>query len=162
MKSSNNLVRKYMVSVSEYSINLLMNTCSDVMTNLSMGRGLSTMANLPSFEELLRAVPEEKQHLLDSKLEEYQLAEIALNLTQWQDIVPYLGLKETDETAIKEDHDTAERRRLVHCVRVLLVFLKLLFENLVSDEASPAQSVRFIPRTDGPTVRQVHAKIEVS
>ena len=91
------------------------------------------MANLPSFEELLRAVPEKKQHLLDRKVEEYQLAEIAINLTQWQDIVPYLGLKEAEETAIKENNDTAERRRLVPCVRQLLVFLKLLLGSLVSD-----------------------------
>ena len=91
------------------------------------------MANLPSFEELLRAVPEKKHHLLDSKVGEYQLAEIAINLTQWQDIVPYLGLKEAEETAIKENNDTAERRRLVPCVRQLLVFLKLLLGSLVSE-----------------------------
>ena len=91
------------------------------------------MANLTLFEELLRAVPEEKQYLLDSKVEEYQLAEIAINLTQWQEVVPYLGLKEAEETAIKENHDTAERRRLVRCVRQLLVFLKLLLGSLVSD-----------------------------
>ena len=75
------------------------------------------MANLLSFEEILRAVPEEKQHLLDSKVEEDQLAKIANNLTQWQDVVPYLGLKETDEIAIKEDHGTTGRRRLVHGFR---------------------------------------------
>ena len=89
--------------------------------------------NLPSFEELLRAVPEDKQHRLDSKVEEYQLAEIALNLTQWQDIVPYLGLKEAEETAIKENNHTAERRRLLPCVSQLLVFLKLLLGSLVSE-----------------------------
>ena len=92
------------------------------------------MANLPSFEELLRAVPEEKQYLLDSKVEEYQLAEIAINLSQWQEVVPYLGLKEAEETAIKENNNTAERRRLVRCVRQLLVFLNLLLlGSLVSD-----------------------------
>ena len=90
------------------------------------------MADLPWFEELLLAVPE-KQYLLDSKVEEYQLAEIALNLTQWQDIVPYLGLKEAEETAIKENNDTAERRRLLPCVSQLLVFLKLLLGSLVSE-----------------------------
>ena len=107
------------------------------------------MANLPSFEELLRAVPEDKQHRLDSKVEEYQLAEIALNLTQWQDIVPYLGLKEAEETAIKENNDTAERRRLVPCVRQLLFFPEAVVgKSCLRYEASTAQSVR-LPRTEG-------------
>ena len=102
------------------------------------------MANLPSFEELLRAVPEEKQHLLDSEVEDYQLAEIAINLTQWQDIVPYLGPKEAEETAIKENNDTAERRRLVPFVHHAPGFLEATVgKPRLRDEASPAQSVRF-------------------
>ena len=116
------------------------------------------MANLPSFEELLRAVPEEKQHLLDSKVEEYQLAEIAINLSQWQDIVPYLGLKEAEETAIKENNDTAERRRLVPCVRQLLVFLKLLLGS-VSEMRSLLRSQSDYPEQRAP---RCAAKIELS
>ena len=101
------------------------------------------MANLPSFEELLRTIPEEKQHLLDSEVEDYQLAEIAINLTRWQDIVPYLGLKEAEETAIEENYHTAERRRLVPCVHCAPGFLEATVgKPRVRDEASPAQSVR--------------------
>ena len=73
-------------------------------------------ANLPSFDELLSAVPQEKQHLLNGKVEDYQLAEIAKNITHWQEIAPYLGLTEAEETAIKENNDTAEKRRLVSFV----------------------------------------------
>ena len=98
------------------------------------------MANLPSFEELLRAVPEEKQHLLDSKVEEYQLAEIAINLTRWQEVVPYLGLKEAEETAIEGNHDTVERRRLAHCVRLPCFLEATVGKPCLRDEAFLAQS----------------------
>ena len=74
------------------------------------------MANLPSFEELLCAVPQEKQHLLDGKVEDYQLAKIAKNITHWQEVAPYLGLTEAEETAIEENNNTAERRRFVSFV----------------------------------------------
>ena len=88
-------------------------------------RQIFTMAKLSPFEEfLLGAVPEEKRHLLDHKVEDYQLAEIAKNLTYWQEVVPYLGLKEAEETAIKEDNDTAERRRIVPCIFGYSVSLK--------------------------------------
>ena len=104
------------------------------------------MANLPSFEELLRAVPEDKQHRLDSKVGEYQLAEIAINLTQWQDIVPYLGLKEAEETAIEGNHDTVERRRLVPCVCQLLVLMNLLLGSLIFEMRLLLRSLSEPPR----------------
>ena len=85
---------------------------------VSMGEELFkrrvAMANLPSLKELLRAVPEEKRQFLDRMIEDYQLAEIAKSLSDWQEVVPYLGLTEAEETAIKEDNTTAERRRLAH------------------------------------------------
>ena len=89
-----------------------------IVTFASMGEELFkhrvAMANLPSLEELLRAVPEEKRQFLDRMVEDYQLAEIAKSLSDWQEVVPYLGLTEAEETAIKEDNTTAERRRLAH------------------------------------------------
>ena len=74
------------------------------------------MAKVPPFEDLLRTVPEEKQCLLDCKVDDYQLAEIAKNLTDWQEVVPYLGLKEAEERAIKDNNNTTERRRSVPCI----------------------------------------------
>ena len=75
------------------------------------------MAKIPTFEEFLgRTVPEEKQHLLVRKVEDYRLAKLAKKVGQWENIAPFLGLEEADEEEIKEDKDTAERRRLVPCI----------------------------------------------
>ena len=55
------------------------------------------MAAAPSLEELLRGVTPEK---LDQPCRDDHLSEIALSLTGWQSIAPFLGLSEVDEEAI--------------------------------------------------------------
>ena len=72
------------------------------------------MENL-AFEGLMcDLVPQEKRYILNCKVEsDRHLSEIAKNLTNWQGVVPYLGLTEADEEAIKRDHDNEERKRLV-------------------------------------------------
>ena len=55
------------------------------------------MAVRPSLEELLRGVAPEK---LDQPCRDDHLSEIALSLTDWQSMVPFLGLSEVDEEEI--------------------------------------------------------------
>ena len=55
------------------------------------------MAAAPSLEELLRGVAPEK---LEQPCRDDHLSEIALSLTGWQSIAPFLGLSEVDEEAI--------------------------------------------------------------
>ena len=55
------------------------------------------MAAAPSLEELLRGVAPEK---LDQACRDDHLSEMALSLTGWQSIAPFLGLSEVDEEAI--------------------------------------------------------------
>ena len=65
-------------------------------------------------QQLLRLlVPREKHHILDRQVEDYHLAEIAMNMTHWQDVAPYLGLTDAEEVAIEMNHRWEERRRLV-------------------------------------------------
>ena len=65
-------------------------------------------------QQLLRLlVPREKHHILDRKVEDNHLAEIAMNMTHWQDVAPYLGLTDSEEVAIEMNHSREERRRLV-------------------------------------------------
>lgn len=75
-----------------------------------------TVMDLPSLEELERKVPEESRHLLDHKVGDYHLAEIAKNMIDWQGVITYLGLNEAEENAIQENNRTAEQRRLVYTV----------------------------------------------
>lgn len=71
-----------------------------------------SMATLPSFEELLTTIPENKQHMLDKKItNEADLAKIASSLDDWQLLSPYLCLTEAEECAILDNHRTVERRR---------------------------------------------------
>ena len=55
------------------------------------------MAVRPSLEELLRGVAPEK---LDQPCRDDHLSEIALSLTDWQSMAPFLGLTEVDEEEI--------------------------------------------------------------
>ena len=55
------------------------------------------MAARPSLEELLRGVAPEK---LDQPCRDDHLSEIALSLTDWQSMAPFLGLTEVDEEEI--------------------------------------------------------------
>ena len=55
------------------------------------------MAAAPSLEELLRGVAPEK---LDQACRDDHLSEMALSLTGWQSIAPFLGLSEVDEREI--------------------------------------------------------------
>jgi len=77
-----------------------------------------TSSRLLSFDELLcELVPEEKQHLLDSKVENNRhLAKIAQKLIEWREVLPYLLESDAEEAeeAIVEDFKKTKRRRLVH------------------------------------------------
>ena len=75
-----------------------------------------TAPRSPSFEELLRRLPEEKRYLLDHKVEnDRHLDEIAQEVTGWRDLLPYFMGNGTEkaEEAILENYPTFERRRLV-------------------------------------------------
>jgi len=82
-----------------------------------------TSSRLLSFEELLCEVPEKKWHLLDSKVKSNRhLANIARELNEWRELLPYLleGDAEEAEETIVEDFRKAKRRRLVHCACLAL------------------------------------------
>ena len=78
-------------------------------------------SRLPSFEKPLCEVPEEKRHLLDSKVKNNRhLANFARELNEWRELLPYLfklleGDGEEAEDTIVEDFRKTKRRRLVHC-----------------------------------------------
>lgn len=55
------------------------------------------MADAPSLDEILRGVAPE---CLDQPCEDNHLSEVALSLTDWQTMAPFLGLTEMDERAI--------------------------------------------------------------
>ena len=62
---------------------------------------LASMAGRPSLEDLLQDVPPEK---LDQPCRDEHLSKIALSITDWQSIAPFLGLTEADEVIIRHDY----------------------------------------------------------
>ena len=65
--------------------------------------------SMPSLKELLSVVPSEK---LDTTCKDSHLRELALSITDWPTAAALLGLTDAEEKAIKEDFDSAARRRI--------------------------------------------------
>ena len=70
---------------------------------------LSSMAGRPSLEDLLQDVPSEK---LNQPCRDEHLCEIALSITEWQSISPFLGLTEADEVIIQHDYPDSIARKI--------------------------------------------------
>jgi len=64
---------------------------------------------MPSLKEILSVVPAE---MLDKTCKDSHLRELALSITDWPTAAALLGLTEAEEKAIKEDFDSATRRRI--------------------------------------------------
>ena len=60
-------------------------------------------------KKLLADVPPEK---LNKPCIEYHLSEIALSITDWRSVAPYLGLTEVEENDIETDHRTAIPKKI--------------------------------------------------
>ena len=67
------------------------------------------MATRPSLEDLLKDVPCEK---LDQPCRDDHLSEIALSVTKWKSIAPYLGLTEAEEENIEKDCGENETQKI--------------------------------------------------
>ena len=65
----------------------------------------------PSLERMLATVPSHSQQILDEKVNDTHLAEIARALTDWKSVCTMLGISEADEAAIKEENETTDARR---------------------------------------------------
>ena len=70
---------------------------------------LAIMANKPSLEDLLKGVPPEK---LNQPCRDDHLSEIALSVTEWRSISPFLGLTEADEAVIQHDYPESITRKI--------------------------------------------------
>ena len=102
------------------------------------------MATRPSLEELLKDVPSAK---LDQSCRDEHLCELALSITNWQSIAPFLGLTEVEEKEISFMYPNELRRQTVAMLRkwkskhgrkatykrLARVFWKLAFTNVVEE-----------------------------
>ena len=70
---------------------------------------LSNMATRPSLEDLLKDIPRQK---LNQPCRDDHLSKIALSLTDWQSIAPFLGLTEADEEEIKRDYSNTKTQKI--------------------------------------------------
>ena len=66
-----------------------------------------------SLEQMLATIPPEGQRILDQKVSDIHLDEIARALIDWKSVCTKLGISEADEDAIKEENQRAENRRYV-------------------------------------------------
>ena len=102
------------------------------------------MATRPSLEELLQDVPPAK---LNQPCRDKYLCELALSITNWQSIAPFLGLTEVEEKEISFMYPNELRRQTVAMLRkwkskhgkkatykrLARVFWKLAFTNVVEE-----------------------------
>jgi len=100
------------------------------------------MATRPSLEELLKDVPPVK---LNQPCKDECLCELALSITNWQSIAPFLGLTEVEEKEISFLYPNELRRQTLAmlrkwkskhgkkatCRRLARVFWRLTFTNIV-------------------------------
>ena len=66
-------------------------------------------AERPSLEDLLKDIPPEK---LDQPCRDDHLSEIALSITRWKSIVPFLGLTKAEEENIEKDCAANETQKI--------------------------------------------------
>ena len=70
---------------------------------------LAIMAERPSLEDLLKDVPPEK---LDQSCRDDHLCAIALSVTEWRSISPFLGLMKAEEENIEKDCGVNETQKI--------------------------------------------------
>ena len=67
------------------------------------------MATRPSLEDLLKDIPLQK---LNQPCRDDHLSKIALSLTDWQSVAPFLGLTEADEEEIRRDYSNTKTQKI--------------------------------------------------
>ena len=73
-----------------------------------------TMDPKVSLEQMLAAIPPQRQCELNQKVGDTHLAEVARKLINWNSVCTYLGISEADEKAIKEENKEVDMRRYLH------------------------------------------------
>ena len=66
-----------------------------------------------SLEQMLAIVPPQCQRMLDQKVSDIHLDDIARALTNWKSVCTKLGISEAEEEAIKEENQGADDRRYI-------------------------------------------------
>ena len=73
-----------------------------------------------SLNNLLAKIPPENRHKLDWKIDsDIELAEISRKLTRWEEVLSYLGLKETDQEDISHNR-SVDSQRLAPFMRYMI------------------------------------------
>ena len=67
----------------------------------------------PSLQQMLATIPPQSQRILNHKVSDAHLTEIARALIDWKSVCAILGISEADEAAIKEENPTTDARRYV-------------------------------------------------
>ena len=64
-----------------------------------------------SLEQILATIPLEGQRILDQKVSDIHLDEIARSLINWKSVCTKLTINEAEEEAIKEENRSTDERR---------------------------------------------------
>ena len=68
----------------------------------------------PSLQQMLATIPPQSQRMLDQRVGDTHLAEIARTLISWKSICTNLGISEAEEVAIEEENKETDTRRYVY------------------------------------------------
>ena len=73
-----------------------------------------------SLEQILATIPSHNKSMLEQKVSDNHLDEIAKALINWRSVCTKLGISEAEEKAIEEDNKEADMRKYVGLLCVLL------------------------------------------
>ena len=73
----------------------------------------------PSLQQVLATIPPLSQRMLDKRVSDTHLAEIARELIDWKSVCTKLGISEAEEAAIEEENQRTDARR---CVGLLMTY----------------------------------------
>ena len=73
----------------------------------------------PSLQQVLATIPPLSQRMLDKRVSDTHLAEIARELIDWKSVCTKLGISEAEEAAIEEENQRTHARR---CVGLLMTY----------------------------------------
>ena len=80
-----------------------------------------------SLEQILATIPSQNKSMLEQKVSDNHLDEIAKALINWRSVCTKLGISEAEEKAIEEDNKEADMRKYVGLLCVLLSLVPSLF-----------------------------------
>ena len=82
-----------------------------------------------SLEQMLATIPLEGRRILDQKVSDIHLDEIARTLINWKSVCTKLGINEAEEEAIKDENRSTDEQRYALLLKLILLWFSFFCGN---------------------------------